>query len=118
MTQLWRRYESADRTYSLPLRALIHEGPPRTPWALSVHGVPQRLSVRCFAFGGEEKMNRSSQGERPDQFSRSGRSIEELGKKQESYTEGHKEHSAAKPQPKLEEHRGLRLKGICENTFN
>jgi hypothetical protein len=33
-------------------------------------------------------------------------------------TEGHKDHSAAKPQAKLEEQRGLRLKGICENTFN
>ena len=33
-------------------------------------------------------------------------------------TEGRKDHSAAEPQPKLEKHRGLRLKGICENTFN
>ena len=61
MTQLWGRCESADRTYSLPLHALIHKGPPRTSWVLSAHGVLLRFSVRRFAFGGEEKMNRSSQ---------------------------------------------------------
>ena len=29
-------------------------------------------------------------------------------------TQGRNDHSAAKPQPKLEEHRGLRLKGITK----